>query len=149
MLDVSKIPSFFDIIHEFEYICASDIARILYRIFKNEFQYVCSIWHSYNQHLGRWEQTYDGGILQEKMSTVLLPALYKCLDKEKTIYESYIYKDVDPLTNSWPEEPSSTKECAYLKRYNSIAKLILRLGETDFKLKVMNACEKLFWADSI
>lgn len=150
MTDDVEISQAFSIIHELDYVSATDVASIMFTLFEGDFRCVStknSMWYFYNKQVGKWEKAHGGFRLQRKISTVLCEWLRKYLDELVLLQVSRDNSYCDSSSAAqWETIPTPNRD-SYRKRYRNIAQLMLRLGENTFKMDVMEACDKLFYTD--
>ena len=150
MTDDGEISRIFSIIHELDYVSATDVASIMLTLFKDEFQCVStenSMWYCYNKQVGEWEKDPGGFILQTKIATVLCTRLHDYLYELELLHAPCDNSYFDSSSTAQWNPITITSRTTYREHYRDIAILILRLGENKFKMDVMEACDKLFCKD--
>ena len=106
-----------------------NIAKVLFKMYEDDFAYSDSDWYIYKNH--RWNRENDGMSLRSKISTDLCE----------------IYIKVITTYNKMACNPNNTEEEKeqYKKKGKEVLDIVTKLGSTSFKDNVMKECKELFY----
>lgn len=113
----------------------SDVANVVYHYFKNNFiasSYKDNFWYYFNEKKGgRWEETEQGHLLRNKLSTIIV--------------DLYMY-----YQNKWQQQLHNTEEDSDMhnilnNRITGCSSVIIKLKDSGYKDKIMKECKEYFY----